>query len=438
MRKHTRSPLILLLLCAMGMSQALSPVWASLRPDADVAALAIGSHGLSSASIERVVIRPGDDDETTLQDSTISNWAPDTIHGDAPQVKIRPGDNTEIMNALLRWNLDLVPSGSWVQSAYLEMYCTQGSGSQIDMSIFEILRPWQEASATWKTAYSGVSWNTPGCQAPGIDRAAIAGAIATLQPSTGWLSWDITDLVQGWVDDPSTNYGMILVPTQFRPKTEYAFASSEAYFSVRPRLAIEYGPSVATRTPTPSPTSDATSTPSPTASLTPTLTPTPSRTMPIKGDIHGLVYEDQNESGEYDEGEPGLGGVLVTLKDSDGRQVDFRNTGADGDFFFGALPPGTYRVEQYDLPGTHSTTPNLIYIPLAAGDLLWVSFGDRYTITPTPTVATEDLFYNYLPLCSRNLVYASDGILDTVLVPQSARHSPVINAIRIQRIRTLP
>ncbi len=40
MKNHTGRPLILLLY-AMGMSQALSPVWASLPPDADATALAI-------------------------------------------------------------------------------------------------------------------------------------------------------------------------------------------------------------------------------------------------------------------------------------------------------------------------------------------------------------------------------------------------------------
>lgn len=296
MTNQAKSLLALLLWCALGMSQVLSPIWAGLRSN-------------SAAPVERVVIRPGDGDETTLQDTTINSWAPDTVYGGDPQVKIRPGDNTEIIHAPLRWNLDIIPAGSSVQSAYPEMYCTQGIESQIEMSIFEVLRPWQEASATWKKAYTGACWDTPGCQTPDMDRAVLPAA---------------------------------------------------------------------------------------------------------RGTVQGLVYEDRDENGEFSQGEAGLGGVLVILQDSDGHQVGFQTTGADSDFTFAALVPATYRIQQYDLPGMYSATPNVIDTPLAAGDLLWVSFGDRYGATLTPTtVVTENLSFDYLPVWPRNLAFPLPTVTPT-------------------------
>jgi len=139
------------------------------------------------------------------------------------------------------------------------------------------------------------------------------------------------------------------------------------------------------------------------------------------------VYEDLDENSEYSEGEPGLAGVLVTLKDSVGRQLDFRTTLADGAFLFSALSPGTYRVEQSDLPGTYSTTPNLVRIPLQAGELLWVSFGDHYIANPSPTAAaTDDLFYNYLPLLSKSLALPFHTPTPTA-TPPSASYVQAVN-----------
>ena len=161
-----------------------------------------------------------------------------------------------------------------------------------------MLREWDPAVATWYTATIGTTWAQEGCQGIGIDREGDPEAVETVDKNDEWFEWDITNLVQGWIDDPESNYGLILVgraPSQIR----YAFVSSDTGYSKtwQPKLIITYVQSTPTPTPTDTatltptatgtftptptqtaaPTHTATPTPTPTSTATPTITPTPTQ-----------------------------------------------------------------------------------------------------------------------------------------------------------------
>ena len=57
------------------------------------------------------------------------------------------------------------------------------------------------------------------------------------------------------------------------------------------------------------------------------------------------VWEDLNQNGVQDAGEPGVGDVVVKLLNGDGRLVDITLTDADGLYAFSALPAGSYLIE---------------------------------------------------------------------------------------------
>jgi hypothetical protein len=66
-------------------------------------------------------------------------------------------------------------------------------------------REWNETLATWETYDGANSWTTPGG-----DRAHIALDTKLIDGSTtGWYSWDITSLVQSWLDSTNESYGMM-------------------------------------------------------------------------------------------------------------------------------------------------------------------------------------------------------------------------------------
>jgi hypothetical protein len=94
-------------------------------------------------------------------------------------------------------------------------------------------------------------------------------------------------------------------------------------------------------------------------------TPTPSA-------ISGKVCDDTNRNGVCDAGEPGIGGVTVTLYDSNGNPTT-KTTAGDGTYSFPNLPPDTYTIVETDKPGYQSTgdvyglNDNTIVVPLAPG-----------------------------------------------------------------------
>ena len=61
----------------------------------------------------------------------------------------------------------------------------------------------------------------------------------------GWCQWNVTDMVQGWADDPSSNYGLLLESPDQRWAVAYRFIATGhvADFSY-PKLVITYAEGV--------------------------------------------------------------------------------------------------------------------------------------------------------------------------------------------------
>ena len=75
--------------------------------------------------------------------------------------------------------------------------------------------------------------------------------------------------------------------------------------------------------------------------------------------VGDLVFEDANANGLQDTGEPGIPGVAVSLKDTNGSVVASTTTDANGNYLFTGLTPGTY-VVGFAAPGGYAfTAPNV-------------------------------------------------------------------------------
>ncbi|HJW13441.1 MAG TPA: SdrD B-like domain-containing protein [Thermoanaerobaculia bacterium] len=76
----------------------------------------------------------------------------------------------------------------------------------------------------------------------------------------------------------------------------------------------------------------------------------------LTGSISGVKFNDVNGNGARDPGEPGLGGVTITLSSTSqpSRSVV---TGSDGTFTFTGVPFGTYSVSEVVPPGFVQTSP---------------------------------------------------------------------------------
>ena len=185
--------------------------------------------------------------------------------------------------ALVRFNLSGIPHDAIISEARLRLYCWLASSGDGDMNIaaHRINGPWTEMEATWNnTAHK------------------CAEAYDTVTLPDGWGSWgkyyywDITELVQAWVNGTYSNYGVMLKGYEGPNDAMRWFSVREDDDSAQwPRLFVDWSipPTVTptpsktatpTRTSTPSvtPTSTPTGTATNTPTVTPTATPTPTPT----------------------------------------------------------------------------------------------------------------------------------------------------------------
>ena len=95
------------------------------------------------------------------------------------------------------------------------------------------------------------------------------------------------------------------------------------------------------------------------------------------GSIVGIVFDDVNLDKLQDNGEHGLGGVTVRIYDSTGTtQVATTTTATDGSFSVSNLLPRNYLVEEQDLLGYASTTPNTVSVTVPPAGTATADFGD--------------------------------------------------------------
>ena len=73
--------------------------------------------------------------------------------------------------------------------------------------------------------------------------------------------------------------------------------------------------------------------------------------------IGDYVFDDLDEDGIQDAGEPGVPGVITILKDGSGNVVGRDTTDANGNYLFDNLTPGTYTVTFINLPTDYIFSP---------------------------------------------------------------------------------
>jgi YD repeat-containing protein len=194
-----------------------------------------------------------------------------------------------IANAIvLKFAIPALPAGAVIQNATLQMSLVESDRSSdptYTIAAHKILNRNVVVEAATGSTYNGTSrWTASTCCYNSIPLAQ--SDISTpfdqqaIDKTPGVKTWTVTNLVQEWVADPSSNFGLLLNSDKSKPKDRYRyFASMEnPNASLRPTLRIQYsatgGP---VEPPEPPPTQ-----PPPTGSVD-TTPPTVSVTAPAGG-----------------------------------------------------------------------------------------------------------------------------------------------------------
>ena len=145
--------------------------------------------------------------------------------------------------ALLKWDLSSIPAGSTLQSATLSINVTGTSADTYE--IYELKRSWTELQATWKKANSSTNWQSAGAQGS-LDRGStVLGTVTASATGIRNVVLNAAGLavVQGWVNNPATNFGFILQDYANSTDDDLVFSSREATVAAnRPQLQVVYNP----------------------------------------------------------------------------------------------------------------------------------------------------------------------------------------------------
>ncbi len=170
------------------------------------------------------------------RDTKIASGSSSTNYGNAQSIDVDGSPDTA---ALLKWNISAIPTGSIIVSAAIELNVTGSTGDHYE--VYALQRAWDELSATWQRYAAGLTWSRAGATGTGDRATSVLGKIGPA--STGIYRIALNDAgiaaVQAWLNNPDTNYGIIL--QNYSVSDGVDISSSEASNkSLRPKLTINY------------------------------------------------------------------------------------------------------------------------------------------------------------------------------------------------------
>ena len=173
---------------------------------------------------------------TGTRDTMIRSGNATTNYGSINTLEL---DGSPDIASLIGWDLSSIPVGSTIVSAAIEL--TISNRATNDYNILALDRAWEEFGATWRQAAVGALWATQGANGATDRNATSLGLIAGRNTGLYRVTLNAagTAAVQRWVDDASTNHGLVF--QNYTGSDGLDFRSSEfATVAQRPKLVVTY------------------------------------------------------------------------------------------------------------------------------------------------------------------------------------------------------
>jgi hypothetical protein len=165
----------------------------------------------------------------------------------------RTGSNRR---GLIAFDLSAIPAGAVIDSVSLSMTVAMSQPGNFNIALRKVLADWGEGtngaaenggqptpasagSATWLYRFfNTLQWTAEGGDFSGTLSAT---ASAGVSPSTTtWSGAGMVADVQGWVDQPATNFGWILIGDEATAQSVKEFYSGETGGPLAPRLTVTF------------------------------------------------------------------------------------------------------------------------------------------------------------------------------------------------------
>ncbi|MHC4092974.1 MAG: DNRLRE domain-containing protein, partial [Planctomycetota bacterium] len=182
-----------------------------------------------------------------IMDNTVAEDFPDNSSGACDSLFAGTTDIPAARRALLQFDIaSNLPPGAVINGVTLSMTVTRGS-NHVDstFTLYPITASWAEGAegcgvrggGQGEPSGGGVTWNTM----PGFGAASGSTLISNTAPvwdSAGAGNGAMISDVQDWLDNPSTNYGWILIGDEVNPTTTRRFDSREG--TSPPVLTVDF------------------------------------------------------------------------------------------------------------------------------------------------------------------------------------------------------
>lgn len=179
-----------------------------------------------------------------FEDTYLSQASTGTNYGSCNRLYTGLGSSSRA-RSLIKFDLSSIPAGSTIVSANLVLTKTGGtSTAATPIAAHRVTNPWTEntgscsgrsRAASWNQRMTSTNWTTAGG-----DFSATAESTVTVAANAEY-TWDVKNMVQGWVNGTFTNNGLMLKRVTEGTANQKYFASSEATTaSQRPRLEVVY------------------------------------------------------------------------------------------------------------------------------------------------------------------------------------------------------
>jgi hypothetical protein len=178
-----------------------------------------------------------------VADTYLRNSNPDGNFGSGPTLLVGVSKSGSVINhALLKFSLDGIPTNATITGASLQLTSTGGIVPAQDFTLDRLLVDWGEMDATWNTRLApATGWDTGGGTA-GTDYAPTPSAVAPIGPASSVNTFSSDDMaadVQGWLNNPGSNFGWILIAQDEQAASGEMVGSREASGS-EPVLTVTY------------------------------------------------------------------------------------------------------------------------------------------------------------------------------------------------------
>lgn len=208
-----------------GVADAQAAIDASPPPDAP----------LPDADTGEVVLVLG---AAVATDSEIDDSAPSDNRGGATLMRV---DGMPLRRGLIRFDVTSVPAGAVILAASLRVVTTNDdplpSGT---VRVHRLLESWDEASVTWNERSPGVAWTTAGAGAPGSHDPVVLAEFEPDEETEPYVVSLPVGVISGWVVDPASNAGLLLVAWMTGDQSAYFYSSEAGMPPRRPSLSITY------------------------------------------------------------------------------------------------------------------------------------------------------------------------------------------------------